>query len=205
MKIKICGMKNAENVEKISTLCPDMLGFIFYEKSPRNAFGLNIDFIKNFKAAQKVGVFVGESIGNIRKICTERDIKTVQLHGNESPEFCKEARALGFTVIKAFQISDEGDLEKIGPYTSVCDYALLDAKCDTYGGSGKKFCWDLLARYRWRLPFFLSGGICENDAKNILGIKNKMLFGVDLNSRFENELKLKDCDKLKKFIKEIRG
>lgn len=205
MKIKICGMKNAENVEEISTLCPDMLGFIFYEKSPRNAFDLNIDFIKNFKAAQKVGVFVNESIENIRKICTERDIKTVQLHGGENPEFCNKAKALGFVVIKAFQIYDKGDFEKIADYASVCDYALLDTKCSTYGGSGQKFAWDLLDEYRWQLPFILSGGICENDAKNILKIKNKMLFGIDLNSRFENEQKLKDCNKLKKFIKEIRG
>lgn len=198
-------MKNAENVEEISTLCPDMLGFIFYEKSPRNAFGLNMDFIKNFKAAQKVGVFVNESMENIRKICTERDIKTVQLHGSESPEFCNKAKALGFVVIKAFQIYDKGDFEKIADYTSVCDYALLDTKCSSYGGSGQKFGWDLLDEYRWQLPFILSGGICENDAKTILKIKNKMLFGIDLNSRFENEQKLKDCNKLKKFIKEIRG
>ena len=205
MKIKVCGLKDAENAANVAKLNADMLGFIFYEKSPRNAFGIKASFIKSLNAAQKVAVFVDESIENIRKICAERDIKTVQLHGGESPEFCKEAKAMGFVVIKAFQIYDKGDFEKIADYASVCDYALLDTKCGTYGGSGKKFNWGLLGAYRWQLPFILSGGICEDDAEDILSIKNKMFCGVDLNSRFENKQMLKDCNKLKNFMKKIRG
>lgn len=100
---------------------------------------------------------------------------------------------------------DEGfNFASIAVFEGNVDYFLFDTKTKQHGGSGKKFNWQLLEKYTGNTPFFLSGGIGPDDVEEIKGINHPMLAGVDLNSGFEDEPGLKNIEKLKKFIEEIR-
>lgn len=206
MKIKVCGMKYADNIQAVAGLNPDYLGFIFYEKSPRYAIhDLNaIQLSTISENIQTVGVFVNEEFNAIKQICREFQISTVQLHGDESPEFCKKLKNAGFTVVKAFGINENFDFGNLQIYVDCCDFFLFDTKTSEHGGSGKKFKWDLLNRYHLKLPFFLSGGISLDDLDEIKKIKSEYLCAIDVNSRFETEVGLKDVTMLNLFIKQIR-
>jgi len=206
MKIKVCGMKYAENIQAVADLHPDYLGFIFYKKSPRYAFDdLDASQLSTLSGnIQKVGVFVNEEFYTIKRICDEFKITTIQLHGDESPQFCIKLRDAGFIVIKAFGMNENFGFNLLNHYVDCCDFFLFDTKTSEYGGSGKKFRWDLLNQYHLELPFFLSGGISPDDLDEIKKIKSEYLYAIDVNSRFEIEAGLKDVTMLNLFIKRIR-
>src|SRR5690606_33156448 len=107
---------------------------------------------------EKIGVFVNETIETIVEVCGQFDIKIIQLHGEESPEYCGHLKIQGYKVIKAFSVGEEFDFNSTINYESTCDYFLFDTKAvdDTYGGTGKKFDWSLLQNYKGNIPFFLS-------------------------------------------------
>lgn len=206
MKIKVCGMKYADNIQAVADLHPDYLGFIFYEKSPRYAANIlkanqHPTLSENI---QKVGVFVNEEFNAIKQICREFQIITVQLHGDESPDLGKKLKNAGFTVVKAFGINENFDFGNLQFYVDCCDFFLFDTKTSEHGGSGKKFNWDLLKQYHLELPYFLSGGISLEDLDEIKNVKSEYLHAIDVNSRFEIEAGLKDVTKLNLFIKQIR-
>lgn len=199
-------MKYADNIQAVADLNPDYLGFIFFEKSLRYAIhDLNAMQLSTISGnIQKVGVFVNEELKTIKQICHEFQITTVQLHGDESPEFCKKLKNAGFTVVKAFGINENFDFGNLQIYVDCCDFFLFDTKTSEHGGSGKKFKWDLLNQYHLKLPFFLSGGISLDDLDEIKKIKSEYLYAIDVNSRFETEVGLKDVTMLNLFIKQIR-
>ena len=198
-KLKICGMKFFENILDVSALQPDYLGFIFYEKSARFFEGE----IPNLpKSIQKVGVFVNDNFENIISKIHKYQLNIVQLHGNETPEFCKEIRTF-CKVIKVFSIDKTFDFYQLENYETVCDYFLFDTKGVLHGGNGYAFDWSILSKYKSQKPFFLSGGI---DLENFNELKklNLSIFAIDINSNFELEPGLKDLTKIKTITQKLK-
>jgi phosphoribosylanthranilate isomerase len=206
MKIKVCGMKYPDNIKELIRLPIDMLGLIFYKKSARYAGHLPAGELPSIPPnIQKAGVFVNASEEDIFAKIREYDLQIVQLHGYESPDFCRAIKNRGIKVIKAFQIEKMNDFEKCNLYENACDCFLFDTKTPQYGGSGKKFDWGILSSYNGETPFLLSGGIGAEDAGTIRKIQHPKLFGVDLNSRFEMSPGKKDIEKLRAFCPVFSG
>ena len=206
LMIKICGMREPENILEVADLKPDLMGFIFYPDSPRYAGKiLNPEILTRFPPGiSRVGVFVNGDFDDIYGTIHKYSLDMVQLHGDESPETCRQLSEGGIHVIKSFNIKDSNGFrscEKYIPYTS---YFLFDASTSKYGGAGYKFDWKILDRYTLGHPFLLSGGIAPADVYDLLEITNPAFCGIDLNSRFEVKPGLKDVKILKKFISDIR-
>lgn len=205
MKIKVCGMKNPENIEQLGLLPIDFMGLIFYPKSPRYATNLDLSNLSTLPdSVERVGVFVNEELQTIISLVDKYKLTYIQLHGTEIPEFCKQCCLTGTKVIKAFNISNESDLEIAKDYADSCDYFLFDTKTPQHGGSGLKFDWNILNVYHGTTPFFLSGGISESDIISIQNLSYPQLYALDLNSRFEIEPGMKDINKLKNFISHFK-
>jgi phosphoribosylanthranilate isomerase len=206
IKIKICGMRESENIKAVAELQPDYLGLIFYPKSKRFVEDYSApEIIDNIpRSIKKVGVFVNEDISEVKKKVKLFSLDTIQLHGNESPFYCKELKDSGIEVIKAFGVNDSFDFLQTESYESSCDFFLFDTKSEKYGGTGIKFNWEKLSEYNNAKPVFLSGGLGPKDAEKVLNIKDFNLYCVDLNSKFEIEPALKDIDLLNEFITEFR-
>jgi len=185
---------------------PDFLGFIFYRESPRFAGSyLDTDILAKLPAQiTKTGVFVNSDINEIKDTVAKYSLDAVQLHGNESPELCASIKSSGIKVIKAFNISERFNPKIFEEFIICTDYFLFDAKYHKFGGSGQKFDWNLLDGNDPGHPFFLSGGIGPDDIYNFTGLNNPSFHGVDLNSRFEIKHGLKDIEKLKNFINELK-
>ena len=188
MVIKVCGLAYIDNMRMVDNIGVDLIGMIFYPKSPRyiiDKISDKKDFFDNIDRlrAKKTGVFVNDSIDNIEKIAKKFHLDYLQLHGSETPEFCKELNEKGFKLIKALNIKSEDDFAKCDAYKGLVDYFVFDTPCMEYGGSGKKFNWSLLEAYRLDTPFLLSGGIGSEDSESIYEVSNSACSGVDLNSR----------------------
>lgn len=207
LKIKVCGMRDPENISGVAAALPDFLGFIFYPKSVRfvgEDFSLEqLEVIP--ETIQKVGVFVNELPEKVIEICKRLNFQVAQLHGSESPEYCRQIKASGLTVFKAFSVDDSFDFGQLSGYTDVCDYFLFDTKGHLPGGTGQKFNWQLLEKYKEDVPFFLSGGIGPDDLEAIRNFEHPRWRGLDVNSGFELAPALKDVDKVQQFIREIRN
>jgi phosphoribosylanthranilate isomerase len=264
LKVKVCGMREADNIRAVEALGIDWMGFIFWPKSKR--------YVSKFPEympvhAKRVGVFVDEDIEQVKRIAEDYALDIIQLHGHESPDYVRSFNAQASTldprlsslnpqpsalnskpsIIKAFNIATAADLEATKPYEGIVDYFLFDTRCplcgdivaaphleaaaprpsiDTLplgastlspgidalpGGTGQQFDWSILSAYDGSTPYLLSGGIGPGDAesgKDFLAscpspLTSKCI-GIDLNSRFETVPALKDINKLRAFIKEIR-
>ena len=198
--IKVCGMREAENIREVEALHPDWMGFIFWPKSKRY-----VKEIPNHLPTQvkRVGVFVDETIEKVIQTAETYALDLIQLHGHESPEYA--AQLSRWKTIKAFNIADAEDFEQTKVYEGITDYFLFDTKGKSVGGNGEKFDWSVLASYHGETPFLLSGGIGPEDAESVKAFHHPKCIGIDLNSRFEIEPGLKDINKLKEFIKTIRS
>lgn len=198
-------MRDANNIKELITLEPDYVGFIFHPSSPRY---VGADFSTEVTAlvtkAKKVGVFVDCDFDDMREIIHHHKLDAVQLHGNETPGECWLHRSLGLTVIKAFPIDASFDFATLEPYQEAVDYFLFDTKTSKHGGSGQKFDWEILKRYNNAKPIFLSGGIDVDDVTAIKALKHLNIHAVDVNSRFEKTPAVKDIEKLKRFIIELK-
>lgn len=203
LKIKVCGMRDQENILQIADCNPDYLGFIFYPKSKRYV-GEKIDVGSVPKQIQKAGVFVNEEIDELLKICHTNNLQVAQLHGNENPEYCKKVKEADLVVFKAFAIDQSFDFSVLNNYSGTVNYFLFDTKGDLPGGTGEKFEWKLLDNYKLDIPFFLSGGIKPEDVLKIKAIIHPQLYGVDINSGFETAPAMKDVSKVSQFIKSLR-
>jgi len=206
LKIKVCGMTAMQQVEQLAAMDVDYAGFIFYEKSPRFAGSkLAAADLKAFTAIQKVGVFVNESKGRILQIVDEYGLNAVQLHGDETADFCGSIKDK-VPVIKAFRIKGDEDLSEIGkPYEKAVDYFLFDTKAQEYGGTGKKFDWSVLSGSNIAKPYFLSGGIGVDDVEQVKQFTlTNNVFALDVNSRFETAPGIKDMGRIKAFLEGIK-
>lgn len=208
VKLKICGMKFSENILETAQLHPDFMGFIFYEKSPRF---YSQEAIPEINAVKKVGVFVNASEGEIIEKTTKFGLDLVQLHGNESHDFCKNLKQkflenkLEIQTIKAFSVDENFDFGSLKAYEENTDYFLFDTKGKLYGGNGTVFNWQILKNYTSKKPYFLSGGLGISEIKQLKTFlktsESKYCFAIDVNSKFEIEPGLKDIKTLKEFKK----
>lgn len=200
MKIKVCGMRETENISELLELKPDFIGFIFYEKSKRFAGDSDFDVASSISnGTEKVGVFVNSGYKQIKEIAEEFGLKYLQLHGGESPELCEKLQEDGFKVIKVFQV-EHSLPENLNDYKTCADYFLFDTKSDQFGGTGKKFDWSVLKNYDNKVPLILSGGIDINSVDDIKALASELnIFAVDINSKFELRPGFKDINKIKKF------
>ncbi|MBQ8055690.1 MAG: phosphoribosylanthranilate isomerase [Paludibacteraceae bacterium] len=205
MKIKVCGMRDPQNVAELLELQPDFMGMIFYPKSSRFVTEPEkIAPLVHKTSTKLVGVFVNEPMESIEQKIKDLQLDYVQLHGNETVEYAQQVKALGVGIIRAISVANAEDFDAISrEYERLADYLLFDYKCASYGGSGTKFDWSLLNRYQLNVPFLLSGGIGINDAEACKQITHPMFVGVDLNSQFEIAPAIKDIDALKAFFSRL--
>ncbi|MBB4077482.1 phosphoribosylanthranilate isomerase [Lewinella aquimaris] len=218
MKVKVCGLREPENITEISQLDVDYLGMIFHPDSPR--FAGNADLGEWIEAKQKLlkkkelfGVFVNAEIDYVLNTVHDYHLDWVQLHGDESAGYCQELKLLWSvntlrkaSICKAFPITEGFDFRRTNDYVSSCSLFVFDTGGHrTNGGTGKKWDWSKLAEYRGPIPFLLSGGIGPEDAEAIRKIDHPQLRGVDLNSRFETEPGKKDVPLLSRFLHELHA
>lgn len=189
-------MKYYENIQEVSQLLPDYLGFIFYEKSSRY---FNGEIPKLPKNIQKVGVFVNATLEEILAKIEEYELNIIQLHGNETPEFCKKLQQLPIEIIKVFSVNDAFDFDVIQPYETVCNYFLFDTKGKLPGGNGTTFNWKILKKYPSTKPFFLSGGIGMEEIEQIKKL-NLPIHAIDINSKFESKPGLKNIENIRQLF-----
>lgn len=204
MKLKVCGLKHKHNITELLQMPIDYIGIIFYKKSPRFIdANLSFDFMRTIpKHIKKVGVFVNENSYSICDKIAHYNLDIVQLHGDESSEMCRELKPYA-KVMKAFQMNDNFDFKQLENYLSVVDYFLFDSSSENYGGSGKAFNWQILNKYTYNIPFFLSGGISEEHIEEINQLIIPQLMAIDINSKFEVEPGLKDTEQIKQFINRL--
>jgi len=203
--IKICGMRDRENIMAVASLRPQYLGFIFYPKSPRFV-GERFDIPANLPASiNRVGVFVNEANAVIIKKSKLLKLDLAQLHGNESPGQCDELKATGIGIIKVFSIDDDFNFDLTKPYREVVDYFLFDTKGKYYGGNAKPFNWEILGKYDQEVPFFLSGGLSPDNVNALGDIQKMNLHALDLNSGVEISPGLKDLQKVDNVITSFKS
>jgi phosphoribosylanthranilate isomerase len=189
MNIKVCGITQLKQLQQLEGLDIDFAGFIFDKDSPRYAEG-KLDKKEVKKAdydLKKVGVFVNPTYSDILDAIEDYGLDVVQLHGEETPEFCSDLNE-DIEVIKAFRIDETtGSIDElVAPYDAACDYYLFDTKSsDAKGGTGKQFDWSIIAKSKIEKPFFLSGGIGVADIAKIKAFKHPDFYGVDINSKVE--------------------
>ena len=204
MKIKICGLKQPENIKAIAAFEPDYMGFICYNATPRYIDDLSANALDDIPAyVLKTGVFVNENEENINRLIVNYNFDAIQLHGNESAGFCRLFKDK-VIVIKAFGLYDSFNFTDLEQYKNAIHYFLFDTKTIIHGGSGKTFNWDILKDYKLDTPFFLSGGLSLDNLEEVMKIDHPQFYGVDLNSRFETEPGIKDIQKIKKAFDILR-
>ncbi len=213
VRFKVCGMKYKDNINEIAALQPDYMGFIFYGKSIRS---FENDIPELPQSIKKVGVFVNAPLEEIIDKVKKHNLQMIQLHGEESPEFCQAiinhlelfSRSNPIEVIKVFSIKDEFDFSLLQSYEAVCHYYLFDTKGKNPGGNGYTFDWTVLENYPSTKPYFLSGGIGLEEVDSVLSFlrrqDSKYCYAIDVNSKFEMEPGLKDADKIKEFKNKLK-
>jgi len=200
-RTKICGITRLEDALTASSLGVDALGFVFYKRSPR--------YIEPQKAAaiirqlppfvSAVGLFVNPDQAEIDAVLTSCPIGVIQLHGDESPEFCQ---AQSRRVMKAVAISSADDLKRAGHYN--CP-VLLDARAPdgVYGGTGTRFDWSLLRDFRHEYPLTLAGGLDVDNVKDAMAVRQ--WFALDVSSGVESSPGIKDAELMHSFIAAVNG
>lgn len=226
MKIKVCGMREPDNIRAVENLGVDMIGLIFWKKSPRYVVSVPsyAGTIPDYAGAAackdgkgcgrnigRVGVFVNEMPQNIITAVYNYGLDYVQLHGDESPTMIDNLRRTidpdihpGIKFIKAISVGAADDVKRWREYRDTADMLLFDTKGKSAGGNGLQFDWSVLDAYDGDIPFLLSGGIGPEDARKVLSFKHPRMLGIDLNSRFETAPAQKDVALLNKFINEIK-
>ena len=205
MIIKICGMREPDNIRNVAKTGVTWMGMIFWPKSSRYVSDLSAaDAIP--EGITRVGVFVNQPNEEIVRIANRCRLNIIQLHGSESVADIMALRKMlpeDTKVMKAISVSDANDVKKADSYADVVDILLFDTKCQTVGGSGKQFDWSVLDGYNGVLPFLLSGGIGPDDAERLASFHHPKMIGIDLNSRFETAPGIKAAAPLASFIKEV--
>jgi len=231
--IKVCGMRDKDNIRDVAQLDIDLMGFIFWPGSKRcvkmisSKAGILPDYseerlrqatqgshptVSQPTAIRRVGVFVDEMPQTILTAIYNYRLAYVQLHGDESPVMIDNLKrtlipdiAPDIKVIKAISVASKDDVARYKAYEGHADLFLFDTRCPTVGGSGRQFDWDVLASYDGHTPFLLSGGIGPDAAERVRQFDHPMLAGIDLNSRFETEPGRKDVERLRTFIDQVRA
>ena len=211
MRIKVCGMTLPEQVNALDEMGVDFAGFIFYPKSPRYmAQKISPEKMRHIKGRiAKVGVFVNMPYDELMRTVESYRLDMVQLHGDETPFFCEKISNY-VTVIKAFRLSDNDPIDWITrPFHDSTDMFMFDTMGAGYGGTGKKFDWNVLKTAKIDKLFFLSGGIEQGDESKLREFAaedaGKKLFSIDINSKFEMSAGVKNMEKIKQFVNAVKS
>lgn len=196
LKLKVCGMRDPENILEVANIAPDFMGFIFYDRSPRYV-GDNFKMPEFSEVTKKVGVFVNESTDVMIDMFNKFRLDFLQLHGHESVDQCRELKRAGVGIIKVFSMDNQTDLDLTLPFASVADYFLFDTRGKYYGGNSTTFDWGILNQYHGEVPFFLSGGITPEHIEEVKQIGHSQLWAIDVNSGVEIRPAFKDVEKVK--------
>jgi phosphoribosylanthranilate isomerase len=210
MKIKVCGLREPGNIREVVAIQGiDLIGMIFYNKSPRYVDSDEPPFVQaELKNIGKVGVFVNEPPKVIADKGRIFSLEYIQLHGNETPGYLRDLKQIlppGTKFIKAFSIGPEYDFSLTSGFEGLCEYFLFDTPAKGFGGSGKSFNWETLSRYDGSTPFLLSGGIGPESIQSLRNFKHRLFAGVDLNSRFETVPALKNAALLSEFVQQLKS
>jgi len=200
VKVKICGITNYQDAAAAVDMGADLLGFNFYPKSPRYiAPAKAVEIINKLPAfIDLAGVFVNESIEKIHETKNFCQLDWLQLHGDESPEFCKQFLSHSVKIMKAIRVKDQKDIERAESFFT--DAILLDAfDPEKYGGTGLTFDWNIVGHIGKRI--FLAGGI---NPDNVVAAVELGVYGIDVCSGIEDEPGKKDHKKMKKLFENIR-
>lgn len=216
MKLKVCGLRDPENIRALLELGLDYTGLLFYPKSSRYVGEDEslADWIARsaalFGDTRRVGVFVNAELELLLNAIHDYGLQAVQLHGDEQPEYLAELRRFArlgtlpqLELIKAFGLHRDFDFGQTEAYAGACDYFLFDTHSTARGGTGQSFDWAVLDHYAGETPFFLSGGIGPDSAEALTRFRHPAWAGIDLNSRFEIEPGLKDVDRIRQFIQQL--
>lgn len=201
--IKVCGMKDPKQIAELSLVDIQYIGLIFVPSSPRFLEN-NIDH-HLFGDKKSIGVFVNAPIEQVLYTVSRHHLQAVQLHGQESPDFCAEIQNRGIEVIKAFSVDKNFDFGKTYDFDGYADLFLFDAKGEAAGGNGIRFDWNKLSDYDGATSFLLSGGISYDHVDELKYFKHPACIGIDINSRFEYSPGNKDLITIKKFVHELRS
>ena len=204
MMIKVCGMREPENIRAVEALGIDLMGFIFWPPSSRYVSEVPSYLPRNCRRA---GVFVDAALEDILAAEKAFYLDVIQLHGHETPEavMALKEHLPAVRIVKGLAVMGPEDLAQTAAYEEVCDAFLFDTKGKLPGGNGRQFDWDVLRHYQGRLPFLLSGGIGPGDEPRIRAFDVPGCLGIDLNSRFETAPGRKDVEALKTFIETVRS
>lgn len=217
-------MREPENIRAVAELGIDLMGFIFWGRSPRNVEQFHVpagiipdragDQLSECQSSKCkfVGVFVDEMPQNIITRVYNYHLDYIQLHGQESPVYIDNLRRSlvpditpDIKIIKALSIREADDVKRWREYKGHVDILLFDTKCKCVGGSGEKFDWSVLDGYDGDIPFILSGGIGPGDVDRVRNFHHPMCIGIDLNSQFEDAPALKNVDKLRSFLTQLQS
>ena len=180
--IKVCGMRDPQNMADLLNLAPEMMGMIFYNKSSRNVAD---DVTIPARGESKIiGVFVNADLEFIKDTIKKYSLAGVQLHGSESVQFCEEVKKLGVLVIKVFSVGNSVDFSILEEYKSSVDFFLFDTKGKLPGGNGAVFNWDVFKDYDNEIPFILSGGISIDEIDKVFDLQKRYalnIHGIDVN------------------------
>ncbi len=217
MKVKVCGLREPDNITAVSALAPAYLGFVFYPSSPRFAGKPSLsEWVSandELLAKQELfGVFVNAEMDYVLNTVHDFRLDWVQLHGDESPGYCRELKLLWSvdtlrkaSIAKAFSITPDFDFNATNPYVGSCGLFIFDTGGQgAHGGTGKQWNWDKLKEYTGPVPFLLSGGIGPGDSEAINKLDHPQLRGIDVNSQFETEPGIKDTRQLELFLRKLR-
>lgn len=209
MIVKVCGMRDADNIRAVEKTGVDWMGFIFHPHSPRFVT-VKPSYLP--QRCKRVGVFVNASMSDMLQRVHNFGLNLVQLHGSETPAFCHHLRNQlpdHVQIIKMIPVSTESDLLGAEKYIHLVDYFLFETKqlhsAGHYGGSGQQFDWQLLSAYSLPLPFLVTGGIGHEDAELLQQFHHPQCIGIDINSRFEIAPALKDAALIRQFIHNIQS
>jgi phosphoribosylanthranilate isomerase len=209
-KVKICGITNLEDAELAVELGAWALGMIFYEGSPRRCSLAEAQRIvaRLRRRVELCGVYVNAPLDEVVGTSEALGLSMLQLHGEEGPVFCAEARRrTGARVIKAAQVGGPGDVRDLERFH--VDFHLLDARSSTpgrqalRGGTGETFDWNLLSARRSKVPLILSGGLNAENVAEAISLAHP--YAVDSASATEAAPGRKDPDRLRAFFDAVRG
>jgi len=201
--IKICGITNMDDAAAAVAAGADLLGFNFYKPSPRYITPQHArEIVKQLpNSVLKVGVFVNEELADVRTIMRQAGLGAIQLHGDESPEYCRELSSNHY-VIKTFAVSDTFDVEAARAYE--VEAIMLDTKHNTLrGGTGRVFDWSVAQRAAATIPkIFLAGGLSPENIENAVEIVRP--YAVDACSALEDSPGKKNHERMRVFVNTVR-
>ena len=197
VKVKVCGMTSLKDALFAVEGGADAVGFIFYKKSPRSVTMKTVrEIVLELPPfVDTVGVFVDETAEQINKIADYCNLDIIQLHGDESPTFCKKIRR---KVIKAFRIKDMQSVKKLSSF-QVSGFLLDTFSENLHGGTGKVFDWNLALPAKKFGPVIMAGGLTPNNVQQ--AVRQIRPYGVDVCSGVESEPGIKDHKKVRAFLK----